>query len=41
MTASPATEIDFEIHPSQTRVPAAERSGYWRTRGSARSSPIT
>ena len=25
MTASPATEIDFEIHPSQTRVPAAER----------------
>ena len=26
MTASPATEIDFEIHPSQTRVPAAERA---------------
>ena len=25
MTASPATEIDFEIRPSQTRVPAAER----------------
>jgi len=25
MTASPATEIDFEIHPSQARVPAAER----------------
>ena len=25
MTTSPATEIDFEIHPSQTRVPAAER----------------
>jgi branched-chain amino acid aminotransferase len=25
MTASPATEIDFEIRPSQARVPAAER----------------
>ena len=25
MTASPATEIDFDIRPSQTRVPAAER----------------
>jgi branched-chain amino acid aminotransferase len=25
MTTSPATEIDFEIRPSQTRVPAAER----------------
>jgi len=25
MTASTDTEIDFEIHPSQTRVPAAER----------------
>jgi branched-chain amino acid aminotransferase len=25
MTASPSTEIDFEIHPSQARVPAAER----------------
>ena len=25
MTTSPATEIEFEIHPSQTRVPAAER----------------
>ena len=25
MTASPDTEIHFEIHPSQTRVPAAER----------------
>jgi branched-chain amino acid aminotransferase len=25
MTDSPATEIDFEIHPSQARVPAAER----------------
>ncbi len=25
MTISPATEIDFEIRPSQTRVPAAER----------------
>ena len=26
MTASPDTEIQFEIHPSQTRVPAAERA---------------
>src|SRR6202142_1955961 len=26
MTASPDTEIDFEIHPSQARVPAAERA---------------
>src|SRR5271156_2258493 len=26
MTASSATEIDFEIHPSQSRVPAAERA---------------
>ena len=25
MTASPSTEIHFEIHPSQARVPAAER----------------
>ena len=25
MTANPDTEIDFEIHPSQARVPAAER----------------
>jgi branched-chain amino acid aminotransferase len=25
MTANPATEIEFEIHPSQARVPAAER----------------
>jgi len=25
MTAHPDTEIDFEIHPSQARVPAAER----------------
>ena len=25
MTTSPDTEIDFDIHPSQTRVPAAER----------------
>jgi len=26
MTASPDTEIHFEIHPSQTQVPAAERA---------------
>ena len=26
MTAHPDTEIDFEIHPSQTPVPAAERA---------------
>src|ERR1700683_1876193 len=26
MTASPDTEIHFEIHPSQARVPAAERA---------------
>src|ERR1700750_277148 len=25
MTGSPAPEIDFEIHPSQAKVPAAER----------------
>ena len=25
MTAHPDTEIDFEIHPSQARMPAAER----------------
>ncbi len=26
MTESPDTEIEFEIHPSQTRVPAADRA---------------